>query len=107
MQPRGSASMPTPACFGTQAGYCIVMRRALPVLLLLLASCGRTPAPAAGVLATVNGVAITAAELDQLGRPGHGNAATPDPGDGMLQTAIRQELAAQKAIELGLDADPG
>ena len=66
-------------------------------------------------MATVNGVAISAVDLAQAiaatarGDGGHGGApgtARPDR-DQVLATVIDQELAAQRATALGLDADPG
>ena len=68
-----------------------------------------------GTVATVNGVAISAVDLAQAiaatarGDGGHGGApgtARPDR-DQVLATVIDQELAAQRATALGLDADPG
>lgn len=77
-----------------------------------LASCGRPVPPAAPgagrAVATVNGASITEADLDQrtkripnAGAPGH------DVSANVLQTLVREELIAQKAVELGLDREPG
>ena len=77
-----------------------------------LCACGRSPPPVAGdppLLARVNGVAITQADLDERtrrtpagGAPGH-DASTGN----VLQTVVREELIAQKAVQLGLDREPG
>ncbi len=77
-----------------------------------LAACGRPPAiaatGAARVVATVNGAPITEADLDQRARraptpgaPGHEVSAN------VLQTVVREELIAQRALQLGLDREPG
>jgi hypothetical protein len=74
----------------------------------------RTSTPAAAAApATVNGVAIGAAELAlamataaRAESPhGGGSGVTPDRGR-VLAGLIDQELAAQRAVALGLDADP-
>lgn len=62
---------------------------------------------AAVVLATVNGHVITAADLDA--RVKAETRGMPIPADrrrGMLDGLVTQELMAQRARELGLDADP-
>jgi peptidyl-prolyl cis-trans isomerase C len=77
-----------------------------------LAACGRPAAPAATgaarVVATVNGAQITEADLDQRARrsptpgaPGH------EVSGNVLQTVVREELIAQRAVQLGLDREPG
>ena len=62
----------------------------------------------AKVLATVNGDAITALDVEQRMRSagGHLPGAAPPSSSGVLQTVIRDELVRQRAIELGLDKDP-
>lgn len=87
------------------------------ITLALAIGCGdrakapdKRPAPAVltkDVIATVNGRPITQADLEQE-TPGdsHGKPPSPDRERNLLETMIRQELAAQKAAELGLDADP-
>jgi peptidyl-prolyl cis-trans isomerase C len=76
---------------------------------------GAPPAPGGqparkDIVATVNGTPIGAAEVKLETRA----AANPHPGQPMpqpdkdaLEDLIRQELAAQRARELGLDQDPG
>jgi PPIC-type PPIASE domain len=79
-----------------------------------LGSCGdrRNPEPPGGsqakVLATVNGAPITELDLEQrskgaLGGAGPGHDAPPS----LLQTLVRDELIYQKAVQLGLDREPG
>jgi parvulin-like peptidyl-prolyl isomerase len=81
------------------------------VTIAALAGCGerRRPADAgaSGVVATVNGVALTDRDLEHrargaatAGAPGHEAAAA-----NVLETLVRDELVAQKAVELGLDRD--
>ena len=83
-------------------------------LLLLLASaaagvlvvaCGRDPGE--GVLATVNGVPITEADIQFAStRAGaHGTEGAPTDREEVLETIIQQELAYQRAVELGLDEE--
>lgn len=82
--------------------------------LAALAACDRreaTPPPApAGqgrVLATVNGVAITDADLRQRDRKSVGAGAPQhDPSGDVLQTLVREELILQQATTLGLEQDP-
>lgn len=66
------------------------------------------PAPSAGALVTVGGVVITEHDL-QLQLKGAGTH-TPEPAADQRRTAleavVREEAAAQRAIALGLDADP-
>src|SRR5688572_24481184 len=66
-------------------------------------TCAGAPAPAqAGeVVATVNGVRITARDL-RLEAGGHGGS----EGDEVLQAVVRRELLAQEALRRGLDSDP-
>jgi len=66
------------------------------------------PAPTPGVLATVNDVPITEEDVRYASaRTGAhktgGRAATKKD---LLETIIRQELIYQRAVELGLEADP-
>ncbi len=80
-------------------------------VLASLSACGRAPAPAAAgprVLARVNGVAITEADLDERTRrtPG-GGVPAHDASGNVLQTVVREELISQKAAQLGLDREPG
>jgi hypothetical protein len=93
----------------------VTSRIATLLAALSLAACDPSRAPprpapgAAGpkILATVNGVAITDRDVvHRARRPG----ALPPEDDvprEVLQTVILDELAYQKAVALGLDADPG
>lgn len=67
------------------------------------------PAAAPDVLATVDGTPLTQLDLQLKLRPEHTPQAsaepTPDYRQKVLETMIGQELAARKAIELGLDGD--
>lgn len=105
------------------------LRRVIPVMLMagLAVGCDeKTPSWAVGVgarptaeaaappPATVNGAAISAAELAlamgtaaRAENPhGGGSGVAPDRAQ-VLAGLIDQELAAQRAVALGLDADPG
>lgn len=63
--------------------------------------------PTAGVLATVNGVAITETDLGLEKSSAHAKEeAAGDQRTAVLETIVRQELIAQRAAELGLDKDP-
>lgn len=86
------------------------------IALASLVACGERrgppPKPAAPaqekVLATVNGVPITERDVNQRSRmavTGGGPAHEPSPN--VLQTVVRDELISQKAVQLGLDQDPG
>lgn len=56
------------------------------------------------VLATVNGVPITELDMKQLlRRIPHGEQASPEPTQAMLNTLVRNELIYQQSLELGLD----
>lgn len=56
------------------------------------------------VLATVNGVPITEYDMKQiLRRVPHGEKASPEPSQTMLETLVRNELIYQQSLELGLD----
>ena len=59
------------------------------------------------VLVSVNDTPIVKADVDFALRGGHDNEVVPRRRDGVLEHIIRQELARQKAVELGLDADLG
>lgn len=80
-------------------------------LALALTACDRPNTPAAvkpgeDVLATVNGVPIrqldVTVRMQRRGAKGSGGA---DPA-AVLETVIREELTAQRAVALGLDRDP-
>ncbi len=59
------------------------------------------------ILATVNGVPITENDVKQgLKRVPHGEVATPEASENVLQTLVRNELVYQQSLELGLDKDP-
>ncbi len=86
-------------------------------LLLLGPGCtGRQDATRGGatddVAATVNGAAIRAADLElEAGRSNPHDAGVQRPAEervrNVLESIIRRELAAQRAVALGLDAEPG
>ncbi len=60
------------------------------------------------ILATVNGTAIRDADLRfALKSGGHVKEIPPEHRKNVLEVIIRQELIRQRAIELGLDANPG
>ncbi len=96
-----------------------MLRRVLQVsvAVLLVSGCERAPGGlAAGkktlpVVARVNGRPITALELSTrlrpAGVPRPGEKSGPEQEKAALELMIRQELEAQKAVELGLDASPG
>lgn len=82
------------------------------LVLPLLVACGAparaAPAktvPVEGVLATVNRVPITEAQL-ATSKKVEGHDAKPIPPAVLLETAVREDLAAQSALKLGLDVDP-
>jgi parvulin-like peptidyl-prolyl isomerase len=89
---------------------------ALPMGALFLRSGGRhdhghsgsAPASsAAKVLVTVNGHDITTADLDaRVKSETHGMAVPEERRRAMLDGLVTQELMAQRARELGIDADP-
>jgi len=66
------------------------------------------PSPASGVLATVNGVAITEEDVRYaLARTGaHKTGGRAVNKKDVLERIIQQELIYQRAVELGLEADP-
>jgi EpsD family peptidyl-prolyl cis-trans isomerase len=66
------------------------------------------PSPASGVLATVNGVAITEEDVRYaLARSGaHKTGGRAINKKDVLEQIIQQELIYQRAVELGLEADP-
>jgi len=78
---------------------------------ITLASCEQRPSPSAeGVVASVNGTAITDADIDLASRGsarGHQANESSANKKNVLEGIIQQELAYQRAIELGLDTDPG
>lgn len=83
---------------------------------LHLVSCGEPRPPdrrapdgaAVKVLATVNGTAITERDVEHRAkRGGPAGIAAHEPSGDVLQTVIRDELAYQQALRLGLDRDPG
>ena len=87
-----------------------------PVLLLGIAlasaltlSCNQEPLSSTeGVVATVNGKPITDLDLLLNARKARGHQAAGTEADTkiILENIILQELASQRAVELGLDADP-
>jgi hypothetical protein len=87
-----------------------------PVLLvaaacMVISSCERPEhdaAPDVDVLATVNGVPITERDLsyESSTTGGHMSEETRVDHERLLQGIVLQELAYQKAVELGFDSDP-
>jgi len=71
---------------------------------------GNPPAPAAAgkVLATVNGMPITTADVQLAikGAGSHQGQETPSDSKAVLDNIITQELVYQKAMQLGIDTDP-
>jgi parvulin-like peptidyl-prolyl isomerase len=60
------------------------------------------------VLATVNGVPITEYDVRQgFQRVAHGETVNPQAIGNILQSIVQNELVYQKAVELGLDNNPG
>jgi peptidyl-prolyl cis-trans isomerase C len=97
------------------------LRSLLPLFALAAAACNQASsaepprgheAPTADAVAVVNGVSINDREVRLRARAGdgHKDAAKGDPAahhlDAVLETVISEEMAAQRAAELGLDADP-
>jgi hypothetical protein len=98
------------------------LRMLLPFLALFATACNQAggaeppterPAPGKDVVAVVNGVSITDRDVRLRARSndGHKEPRANEPSgnrrlDGVLETVISEEMAAQKAKELGLDADP-
>lgn len=59
------------------------------------------------ILATVNGVPITENDVKQgIKRVAHGEKATPEATQNVLQVLVRNELIYQQSIELGLEKNP-
>lgn len=59
------------------------------------------------ILATVNGVPITENDVKQsMKRVAHGEKATPEATQNVLQVLVRNELIYQQSIELGLEKNP-
>jgi hypothetical protein len=84
---------------------------ALAALVLAQAACKRTrstPAEADDnpVLATVNGVSIRQLDVDVKLQSRGAKGKTGLNATQVLETIIQDELLAQRAVELGLDADP-
>jgi parvulin-like peptidyl-prolyl isomerase len=86
------------------------MRLSLFVVVVVLGGCHRSTPPAhaaAPVLATVNGVPITDADvLVKLKNDSHVGELRPEYKKNVLDALIRDELILQRGLELGLDADP-
>ncbi len=72
------------------------------------ATAAKLPSLPANVLAQVNDVAITAkdVELESAPQQGHEQAA-PATQTAVLYAVVQKELAAQRALALGLASDPG
>ncbi len=71
-------------------------------------STAQSPAPQSPdeLLVTVNGTPIGQADVDFAMRGGHGNEFAAPRRKDVLERIIQEELARQKAVELGLDANP-
>jgi parvulin-like peptidyl-prolyl isomerase len=95
------------------------MKRRVPgslsvvVLAMTMSACreGAPPAgpktPSVGVVATVNGQPITEAELKLRLKPDQrGEALSPEWRKNLLEAAVVEEAAAQKAEQAGYDQDP-
>lgn len=91
------------------------MRRLPLFACLAVLGCSREPPaapPPLHLVARVNGAPITAPEIDlRLRGPGgaHGGGEAdraPQTRQAVLDALVAQELQAQRAVELGLDADP-
>lgn len=91
--------------------------RSFPFMLLTMAlicgftiSCDQRPSTAIeGVVATVNGTAITQEDLKlamQSAAGGHEKITSSANKESALENIIMQELASQQATKLGLDNDP-
>ena len=77
---------------------------------VLMVSCGpgqASPVLGEGVLATVNGVPITEADIQlaSIRAGAHGREGAPTDKRKLLENIIQQELAYQRAVELGLDEE--
>jgi peptidyl-prolyl cis-trans isomerase C len=65
------------------------------------------PAPADDVLARVNGVPIRRADVALKQKSQSHNARmSPEPRESILEAIIREQILSEKAVALGLDADP-
>ncbi|MCW8853305.1 MAG: peptidyl-prolyl cis-trans isomerase [Gammaproteobacteria bacterium] len=83
----------------------------LTILLVcgLTLSCDKHQSSAVGVVASVNGTEITQADIAFASRGASGGHEARQPASDktkVLEDIILQELAYQKAVKLGLDADP-
>lgn len=93
-----------------KTGSSPVLSLAIAAACALMLSCKQEPLrPVEGVVVTVNGAPITSTDILVNSRNiprGHQTAgAVPDNSE-ILEDIILQELAYQRALELGLDADP-
>lgn len=90
-------------------GQSAILLLAIVLTSALTLSCNQRQSPSTeGVVATVNGKPITEADLLLNSRkaPGHQAAGTEADSKKVLENIILQELASQRAAELGLDTDP-
>lgn len=128
MQQRDNGDRATGVIGTDKTKGAITMKRityTMVLLGLLATGCGKAtsaetskpkPAVSQDIVATVNGVAISNREVRLRSKTTDGHkdhkdknnpeAATHGKLDGVLETVIREEMAAQKAKELGLDSDP-
>lgn len=90
-------------------GLSLVLLFGIALASALTLSCNqRQPPSTEGVVATVNGKPITEIDILLNSRkvPGHQAAGTDADSKKVLENIILQELASQRAAELGLDTDP-
>ena len=90
-------------------GLSLVLLLGIVLTSALMLSCNQDQSPTTeGVIATVNGKPITDMDLLLNSRKagGHQAAGTDADTKKVLEDIILQELASQRAINLGLDADP-
>src|SRR5512147_1826594 len=82
---------------------------AIIIMLLVLSACSKANdavrGKKEGLLATVNGAAITEDDLNLRLQGGHGGNITPQMREQAIEALIDEELLYQKGVSLGLDKD--